>query len=428
VSQRWSVKDFDHHSPRYLNDADALFREMRETNPIGWSEQHGGFWVVTRYEDAWNVLTDTETFSSDFDLDGERNGGGGIFIPTRGPGGFGAAADHTTSGRLIPLEVDPPDTQTKRRVVMRFLAPDAVRGLEDKFRQIVTSLIDNHIESGRLDMCNDLAIPAPTLLTLNMFRAPLTNWQRWASPLHGLNGAETEGTPGHEAAQHGMAAIGRELQELIAERRANPGDDILSAIVHATVDGVPFSDEEAQEFALTVLAGGVETTTSLLLHTFAWLDQHDEDRKRLIADFSLLPSACEEFLRLSTPNQTVARTVTRDVVVAGKQMKAGDRVLVCRSSANRDEAVFPRPYECELDRFPNRHMSFGMGAHRCLGSTLARMEFRVAMEEVLTRVPDFKIDWEGTRRFPDVGVMDGYVTMAASFTPGPRVGSVVLAS
>jgi cytochrome P450 len=262
---------------------------------------------------------------------------------------------------------------------------------------------------------------------MHTFGVPLTDPQRWAAPLHGILGEEV-GSPAHEAAQHGMAALGRELQGLIAERRARPSNDILTAIVHATVNGKAYSDEEAQEFALTVLAGGVDTTTSLLVHTFAWLDRHHEDRDRLIADFSLLPSACEEFLRWSTPVQVVGRTATRDVVVNGQQMKAGDRVLVSRLSANRDEEEFPKPYSLELDRFPNRHMSFGMGPHRCVGSTLSRMEFRVAMEEILVRMPDFKIDWEGTQRFPDIGVVDGYLTMPATFTPGPRVESVNPAS
>jgi cytochrome P450 len=136
VSQRWSVKEFSHHSPRYRDEGDGLFREMRERNPIGWSEEHGGFWLVTKYQDAYDVLTDPETFSSDFDPAGERNGRGGIFIPTRSPGGFGAAADDTTTGRFIPLEVDPPDTQPTRRVIMPFLAPDAVSGVEGKFREV----------------------------------------------------------------------------------------------------------------------------------------------------------------------------------------------------------------------------------------------------------------------------------------------------
>jgi cytochrome P450 len=400
--------------------------------PIGWSEQHDGFWVVTSYEHVWQVLRDPETFSSDYDQEGERAGGGGIFIPTRG-GGWrpqhldddeehspGANAYGSRSGRLIPVEVDPPDTTKLRRIVMPFLSPDGVKPLEPNIREYVTRCLNEHIETGSIDLIHDLASAVPAMLTMHMFGLPVDGWERWATPLHNAI-AEPEGTPAHALAQQGLAQMRTDIDAVLEERRRHPKDDILGAIAGGTIDGVPLSPNAVHEFVMTVLAGGVDTTTSLLGHTFAWLNDHHDDRQRLIDHPELLDSACEEFLRWSTPNPTVARTATRDVEIGGQLIRKGDRVLVERSSANRDAARFECPNDFKLDRFPNPHMSFGMGVHRCLGSNVTRLEFNVVVGEVLRRIPDYHLVPGASVRYPVTGVMDGWKTMPATFRPGVKI-------
>jgi cytochrome P450 len=175
------------------------------------------------------------------------------------------------------------------------------------------------------------------------------------------------------------------------------------------------------ETAYTIIAAGVETTTSLLSSALWHLDRVPEDRKRLIADPSLLDTACEEFLRMYTPEQAGARTVVHRTEIGGAVLQRGDRVLLAWSSANRDPSQFENPEEFQLDRKPNRHMSFGLGIHRCIGSHLARQEFTIIMGEVLRRLPDYAIDQDRARLYPDLGLMYGYREMSATFTPGPRL-------
>jgi cytochrome P450 len=433
MTETWTIADFDHNSPQYRSEASGLTAKMRaEGCPIGWSEQHGGFWVVASYERVKQVSCDPETFSSDFDPEGEL-GAGGIFIPTRQKGrrtqhaesaesgGVGAAVDTSSPGRLIPIEVDPPNLAKLRRIVMPFLSPDGVKPLESKIHEYVTTCLDEHIESGSLDLIHDPAVPIPAMLTRYMFGVPMEGWKRWAGAFHVLF-AEPEGTPAHDFALQELAEINEEIRTLIDKRRQHPTDDIVSAIVHGTIDGVPLSHGDAYEYVMTVLAGGVDSTTSLLGHTFAWLNDHHDDRQRLIDDPDLLPVACEEMLRWSTINAAAARTATRDVEIGGQLIRRGDRVLVEKASANRDAARFDRPDEFILDRFPNPHMAFGLGPHRCIGSNIVRLEFKVVIGEVLQQMPDFELVPGKSIPYRITGVMNGWATMPATFTPGSRSG------
>lgn len=404
--------DFDHHHPDYPQKSAEVFRALRTGCPVAWSEQHGGFWVVTRHTDISKIARDPERFSSDFDPDGSGSGYGGVHIPPH-PREY---------GRFVPEECDPPENIALRKMVTPALLSQAVvNSLEPAVTDFVTYCIDRRIESGEIDLVLDLASPVPAMLTRHMLGMPLEGWESWAEPMHELI-AQRPGTPRHDAALQGAAALIGDLGPLIAERRAKPGDDIVSRIVSGAVDGAPLSDEVVTSFLFTLIAGGVDTTTSLMGHSFVWLDEHPDDRRRLVEDPALIPIACEEFLRWSSPNNAVARTATADTELDGHLIRQGERVLISFASANRDEEVFDRPEEFILDRAPNKHLAFGEGTHRCLGANIARMEFAVIMREVLRRIPDFKLVPGGAERYPETCVIDGYIEMPATFTPGTKLG------
>jgi cytochrome P450 len=180
--------------------------------------------------------------------------------------------------------------------------------------------------------------------------------------------------------------------------------------------------QEAEDLAVMVLIGGVDTTMASLSTAFLRLHRDHATRQRLIDDPSLIPAATEEFLRIDPPVQGFARSVMADAVVGGQPMAAGETLFMLWGSANRDPDAFPDPDRLDIDRAPNRHLTFGIGGHRCLGATLARLEMRIVLEEVLKRLPDFSID-EAAVEYPDtIGIVNGIVREPATFTPGARIG------
>jgi cytochrome P450 len=224
-----------------------------------------------------------------------------------------------------------------------------------------------------------------------------------------------EAAPGH-----GLLAHFDTVMSTIAARRATPSDDIISYLVHADIDGEPLDDTELLGFVSLILAGGLLTTTDAIGNALIQLERQPEDRARLRREPSLIPMAVEEFLRFEAPVMGLARTATRDTELNGQRIAKGDKVLMLWASANRDAAAFPEPDRCILDRPSNRHMAFGVGIHRCLGSNLGRLEFRIALEEILRRMPDHRIDLDNVVMAPVVGVTYGRVRIPMTFTPGDR--------
>src|SRR5439155_18488081 len=212
------------------------------------------------------------------------------------------------------------------------------------------------------------------------------------------------------------------LSLAVAERRRNPRDDNLSSIIGSEIDGRSLEDGEIVSLLGTIINGGVDTTTALLANAVEFLDRERGLRTRLIENPTLIGSATEEFLRDFSPVQTFARTVARDTELDGEHLRGGDRVLMCFGAVNHDESEFREADRFVLDRRPNRHVAFGLGKHRCIGSTLARAEFAVMLEQILQRLPDYEIDRSATKRYPSLGIVNGYITMPGRFTPGDRTG------
>lgn len=388
---------FDHYDPALVDDPYPVFEALREQAPVARSEAYGGMWVVSRYADIYAVAQDTDTFSS---------GAQGVALP----GMYNAAQP------LLPIEVDPPNHLKYRQLVNRAFAPAGIDALRPFITTVADSLVDAFIERGECDLAVDFAFQLPTIVI-----------------------AEMMGVPGHEQRQFrdwtvalldvtdpkGAVAAAKAFQayclELVARRRAEPGRDVTTQLVRARVEGRPLADAELLGFLVELIAAGHETTTSAIGNALLFLGRHRDVRGRLAADPGSIDPAVEELLRYESPVQVLRRTVTRDVELGGQHLTAGDSLVVLWGSANRDAAEFDEADSFVPDRSPNRHLAFGCGPHRCLGSHLARAEIAIALERVLARLPDYEVHDEGVERY--MGIVRSTRRLPVTFTPGPTVGS-----
>jgi cytochrome P450 len=208
----------------------------------------------------------------------------------------------------------------------------------------------------------------------------------------------------------------------VAEVREMPRPGLIDALVRTRVDGQPAPDAEIMGMLMLLVGGGFDTTTALTAHALEWLAQHPDERARLRAEPSLLGPATEEFLRYFTPAPGDGRTIAQDVEVDGVVLKEGERLWLSWAMANRDPELFENPDDVVLDRKGNRHFSFGLGVHRCIGSNVARTVFKSMLTAVLARMPDFRCDPAGAVHYETIGVIQGMQHLPATFTPGPRLG------
>ncbi|MFJ6656386.1 cytochrome P450 [Streptomyces sp. NPDC091377] len=398
--------EFDHHSDAANADPVAYYAAFRERCPVGRSTAHGGFHYTTRHADVARIARDDALFSS---ARSEHGGTGvGIVIP-KGPG-----------LEQYPIELDPPRATEYRALINPLLTPDAVAHLVPMIERHAARVVDDFIELGSCDLVRDLTNPLPAAVTLDWLGFPEEDWAKLAGPIHDIFAAPA----GSERALRGAAGLSsmdQRIRDLVAERRRAPRADAVSALVAGRrADGSAFGDDELVSVVGLLIAGGVDTTTSLTGSTLVHLARHPEQRRRLIDSPDLLDGATEEFLRAFAPSQSMARTVTGDVEVGGCPMRAGDRVLIPWVAANHDPAVFPDPERIRLDRDASRHLSFGIGSHRCAGAHLARAMFRAMTAQVLTRLPDYRVIEEGLVPYPTRGNQSGWDAVPAVFTPGPR--------
>lgn len=391
--------DFDHHSRAFANDPWTPLEELRETCPVAYTENYGGFWILTSYEDIREVAGDDYRFSS----------AQGLTIPDK----------KNTGQRSIPIEMDPPEFLAFRRIMHPMLSPAAVDRLTPLIERFVHAAIDDFIEGGQCDFVHDLADPLPAMTTLYKLGLPVDRWKEFSEPLHKVVFLRQDNPERADVVEQ-LSAIADILYETIAARREAPRDDMISYLVGCTVDGQPVTDDEVKEMVTLVMQGGFDTTGSAISNALIHLDRNRDARQRLINEPDLMASAIEEFLRLEAPQLALARTANVDCEIGGQPIKAGDKVLLVWASGNRDEAVFQNPNELQLHRFPNRHMTFGLGAHRCLGSNLARRQIELALKGVLQRLPDYEIDHDATVRPETVGIAYGVYALPARFTPAPR--------
>ena len=402
--------ELDHHATDYAENGVGILKDLRAKCPVAYSESYGGMWVVSDYDHIVEVVKDDTTFSSHYEAGTIFDG---ITIPSGG-----------ARIRNVPIEMDPPDFFAYRRMLNPWFSPAAIARIEPKLRRVVDAVIDDVIESGRIDLVLDLANPVPAIMTLDLLGLPLEEWDLYARTAHTANWTLAH-TPERERAMVDLQNVMNKLAEAIVVCRANPKEDLISFLVGVDVDGKRLSDGEVLEIVSLVLQGGVDTTTSLMANALLYLHQDRDARKRLIEEPELRRLACEEFLRFVTPIQTLARTVTTATELGGCELQKGDRVLIAWAGANRDEKVFERPDDVILDRYPNRHLAFGVGIHRCIGSNLARAQFLAVLDAVLARLPDYDVIEEEVRRYPAIGMVHGMITLPARFTPGEKTGQSI---
>jgi cytochrome P450 len=276
------------------------------------------------------------------------------------------------------------------------------------------------ITTGSIDFVRDYGNAVSALFTCELLGLPAAEWRELAEPIH-ERAYTVPGTPANDRAVARFQACVDRARLIIAERREKPADDLISVLVQSELDGVPISDEIVANICRGLVSGGFGTTASLVANILWYLGEHPHDRQRLIDDPALLPAATEEFLRYFTPSPALARTVTRDVDLGSCPLRHADRVLISWAGANRDPGQFDRPGEIVIDRFPNRHVAFGTGLHRCLGSNFARVELSSMVSEVLRRIPDYTLVSGESSRYPSIGVINGWISLPATFTPGPAV-------
>jgi len=401
------VIDFDHHSKEHTRTWVETYRYLRSYCPIAWTESHGGYYVVTRFNDVVAVAQDKVNFTKRKwqDENGKWQGGGTI---------------PTISGLLIPDDIDAPEWKVYRHLLNPFFAPKVIARSRAMAEVVASILVDAVIESGRVEMIDQLASPLPTIMTLEMLGMPLEHWREYAEPSHEAV-YTVPGTPEYARAVERLQWGESKMGEALKARRGNPGNDLISHITNArTAEGEYFSDYELMAICRQVIGGGADTTTSLLGNVFIYLSKHPEARQRLTEDPKVAPYACEEFLRFFTPIHSSARTVKQPLKVAGELLDVGDKVFMAYASANRDENYFEDPDSVKLDRFPNPHIGFGVGIHRCLGSHMARQSFGVLVSEMLRRIPDFRVLDDQAEQYGTTGVVNGWVLVPAVFTPGRK--------
>lgn len=411
----FKVIDFDQHGPDFAGSpfeggpVGEVLDRINSTGPVQWTEANGGFWVVSGYEEATEVARDVDRFSSAHDIDGTGHGYQGVNIPTAPiMNGFN--------------EMDPPELNERRKIFTAFFSPRSVKAWRPEIEEVCGTFIDRVIESGRCDFAADLASPITAVLTMRMLGVGENNWEPYSNAIHQFL-SSPPGSPDHAAGVAEYAAVRKELQEVLRERSTSKErpNDLVTLMNEADFSDGPMSDQEKHDTLSLFYAGSVDTTSTWLSGSIFYLAQHPEVWSELAADPDMIATAGEEFLRIITPAQGMARTATQDTVLGGQRIREGDRIWMAFAAANRNPEEFPDPSTVDITRFPNRHTAFGWGAHRCIGNHLARAIYDVVMRQVLERMPDLRLDPdEEAHPYPSAGQVRGWVKMPVVFTPGAR--------
>jgi cytochrome P450 len=366
LSDEWLANHFDHLSPALGAELHETLARMRAMGPVAWSEEHGGFWVVTGYEEVLAAAQDWETFSS----------AQGVNVPLS-----------PVKVNAIPEVVDPPLHRQYKRLINAWFTPAVVSRYEGATRALVTRLIDGFADDGRCEFMEAFAKPLPGLAFFEqVLHAP-------PDEVASLNELATiASTPGHPERPQAWAGMATWIDSFVAARRAGgPLGDVVDSVLAAEIDGAPITDDDIRGVIQLLILGGLETTAGALGQFVIRFCEEPSVVEQLRARPERLGPAIEELLRLDPPFIAIARTATRDTELGGQAIRAGQQVLLSWAAANRDEAEFACPHQFQLDRSPNRHLSFGAGPHRCAGSNLARMNLRIALEELLARLDDLRL-------------------------------------
>jgi cholest-4-en-3-one 26-monooxygenase len=388
-----------------------VLAELRRADPVHWhlDPRGGGFWCLTRHAEVVAANRDTETFIS----------GRGVTLQDAPAEGAG------TGGALLPL-LDPPAHTRQRRIVSRGFTPRTIALLETHLAERARHIVDAVVDRGHGDFVTDIATELPMQAIAGLVGIPPEDHHlivRWGNQLIGLDDPEYDGDV--EVQLGTFAEMATYAAELRRQRLAEPRDDLITHLTSVEIDGTALSETEFGELFLLLTIAGHETTRNAAAHGIRALAERPDQLAALAADPSpeRLGRAVEEILRWATPVMHFRRTATRDVEMAGRTIREGDRVVMWYVSANRDEAVFADPFRFDIDRYPNEHVTFGGGGpHFCIGAPLARLELRILLAEVLTRMPGIRL--AGPAQLLNSTFVAGIKHLPISWNP-PPAGSVI---
>ena len=382
------------------------FDRLRREDPVHWHPEPNdtGFWAVTRHADVVAVSRDPELFSSEL---------GSPFISTQ-------TDEAMEQIRLSILGMDGAKHHRYRRLVSKGFTPRVIAQLESQIVNRAEAIADTVCERGECEFVQEVAAQLPLQMICDMIGLPESDWQRMfelSNKMVGFDDPDLQATP--EDGANAAAEIYGYCDAIANDRRANPRDDLMTALVQAEIDGDRLDDLELNLFFVTLVVAGNETTRNLITHGALALIEHPDQADRLRADPSLYPSAVEEMLRWGSSIHNFRRTATRDTVLSGQEIKAGDKVVIYYLAANRDPEIFENPHLFDIGRTPNDHVAFGGGGiHFCLGANLARSEIKAMIRQVVERMPNLELDGEVSRMRSDF--INGIKSMPVRFTPTAR--------
>lgn len=367
----WAA-DFDHMDARWVEDPYSIWDDLRQRCPVAHTERYGGVYLPTRMTDIRDVAYDTETFSNRRPV--VRANPPQVALPTP------------------PISSDPPHHKPSRMLLLPAFTPQAIAPYIPVTRRICNELLDKIGNAPTCDAARDYAQHVPVRVIASMLGVPETDGDLFRAWIHVMLEDTVRDSP--DSAEK-FVAVSREMDSYfrshVEKRASHDGPDLISFMMRARFDGRELTERHFYGTLRLLLIAGIDTTWSAIGSSLWHLARTPGDRRRLVAEPDLIPTAVEEFLRAYSP-VTMARQVRKDGEIAGCPVKAGEMVLLAFPAANRDPAVFPDADKVIIDRQDNRHAAFGLGIHRCAGSNLARMEMQVALEEWLKRIPDFTLD------------------------------------
>jgi len=365
---------YDPHSYDLHEEPYPTYEALREKCPVYHNERLD-CWAFFRFNDVQEASRDWETFTTAH----------GTFLKTE----IDAVRQFfPAEGKFLDME--PPRHTELRGLLKEIFSTGEIKKKEPEIRSVVVELIEAFANRGKADLATEFAAPLPVRVISSMLGVPRgdeATVSQWSHEMH-LRAPDGMVPPVAMEAGHHMHDY---FQGMINERRRQPREDVVNHLVFSTVEGAPLTDREIVGMSILLYIAGNETTRLLLTTAFRLLEQHPKERARLARDFFAIPAAVEEILRFDAPVSNEARTTTRDVEINGCVIPEGKQVLLVYGSANRDESKFEAADQLNLSRPPKRHLAFGEGIHHCIGAPLARLEARIALEEILTRIPNYKV-------------------------------------
>jgi len=386
------MKELDQHLDKLLTSADfvqdpyPVYRELHAKAPVYWCEPWGA-WLLTGYDDVMTTSQSPDTFANEGRMEALLR-----HLPTETWNELAPLREHFSSGLI---HSDPPDHTRLRNLVTQAFTPRVIEAMRTRIQGVVDSLLDAVRPNNKMDLISDLAFPLPAIVISELLGIPVEDreqFRSWAKAVTSFQGTGQASADVALRSQESLLEIRQYFREIFAQRRREPQDDLISALVTAEEQGDKLNEAELVSTCTTLLLAGHETTTCLIANGILTLLNLPDPRHELRENPSLMPSAIDEILRYETPLQRVHKLVTKDVEIQEAKINEGEVVLLMYGAAHRDQSYFPDPDRFDIRRNGTRNFAFGHGIHFCLGAPLARIEGEIAIRTVIERLPNLRLD------------------------------------